>query len=401
VYGEQSGFYREYWAVFDPAISNQPDGNRWRVNDPAVSLHPKWGTRWEGKANGLMLISIDEDLFNLRAAQLYLELWGGHPHTRNKQVILNGKATYTLPEAGTQAGHCTYSYPELPIDLNHLVSGTNALQFRCERGSGFWGHYIIDQAAIRCDYQPDHPALRDLQGFAPQIITSIEEDQIRISLQGAQLDKYPITRVTYLGRYSDFDDRGENRTDGWHGFTRGRVWQNAVGSATQPPFEVNWDVTMIPDQPRDMALCALIDFANGLKYRTFAAGVALPPRPYTVRLYNPVDLPKPFWSRAGEQRETTLELDLAPDQIEAAVLCVKVWDGGEGSVANPFLLNEHPYSVTSGRATHDVVFTKTAVDPDHLKHGENRFTLLSDTEHHGIEVLLPGPCLKIKSSPRE
>jgi hypothetical protein len=32
--------------------------------------------------------------------------------------------------------------------------------------------------------------------------------------------------------------------------------------------------------------------------------------------------------------------------------------------------------------------------------GANEFELLSDTEHHGIEILLPGPCLMVRS-PRE
>jgi len=42
------------------------------------------------------------------------------------------------------------------------------------------------------------------------------------------------------------------------------------------------------------------------------------------------------------------------------------------------------------------VFTKCAVSLDHLKAGENEVKLLSDTEHHGIEVLLPGPCLLLR-----
>ncbi len=32
----------------------------------------------------------------------------------------------------------------------------------------------------------------------------------------------------------------------------------------------------------------------------------------------------------------------------------------------------------------------------HLRQIENRLTLLSDTEQHGIKVLLPGACLKIR-----
>ena len=59
----------------------------------------------------------------------------------------------------------------------------------------------------------------------------------------------------------------------------------------------------------------------------------------------------------------------------------------------PFTINGHPYEITSGKAVHDVVFSELKVDVAHLNEGENIVTLLSDTEHHGIEVLLPGPCL--------
>ena len=75
---------------------------------------------------------------------------------------------------------------------------------------------------------------------------------------------------------------------------------------------------------------------------------------------------------------------------------VRVWDGGEGTVKEPFKINGHPYSITSGKAIHDLVFTNVEVDIKHLKAGENTLTLLSDTEHHGIEVLLPGPCLVLR-----
>jgi hypothetical protein len=58
--------------------------------------------------------------------------------------------------------------------------------------------------------------------------------------------------------------------------------------------------------------------------------------------------------------------------------------------------NGHPYLITSGRASHDLVFTNVEVNVKHLESGANTLALLSDTEHHGIEVLLPGPCLLLR-----
>ena len=82
--------------------------------------------------------------------------------------------------------------------------------------------------------------------------------------------------------------------------------------------------------------------------------------------------------------------------LQGAELYLEVWDGGEGTVTEHFRINGHPYSITSGKANHDLVFTNVEVDVKHLKAGANTLVLLSDTEHHGIEVLLPGPCLLLR-----
>jgi hypothetical protein len=89
-------------------------------------------------------------------------------------------------------------------------------------------------------------------------------------------------------------------------------------------------------------------------------------------------------------------LSLEPERIQKAELLIKTWDGGEGSIRDPFTLNDRPYKVISGKAIHDVVFTRVNVPADHLRRGRNRVRLVSDTDHHGIEVLLPGPCLILR-----
>jgi hypothetical protein len=207
--------------------------------------------------------------------------------------------------------------------------------------------------------------------------------------------------VDYFGRYYDFDDRGTNSEGGWHGFAQKGKWRNNVGTAVEAPFVVDWNTEMLPDQPLPMAFCAEIALSNGLKYRTpIRDGIRLGDRPYSVRLVKCTTLPVPFWSRTGEECEAVFHMDVDAGQVEKARLNVRIWDGGEGDVKHPFLLNNHPYAITSGKAVHDLVFTQSAIDPEHLRTGENRFRLHSATEHHGIEVLLPGPCVKIKF-PRE
>ena len=401
----KSGFYRDHDAEFDARLSNQPqDGNRWRVNDETISLDPTLGDRWETQANGLLLIEVNENLRDLSAAELVMEVWGGHPHTRSKRFIVNGKGIYPLPEVGTADGHCTYSYPCIPIALDHLVTGMNALQFACERGESFWGHFILDTASVRC-YLDEKCALSELEipDFQPRVATSCSDDggEIVLSLDIDAQQVKVIQQVDYFGRYFDFDDQGTNSEAGWHGFAQNGKWHNHIGTAVEAPFAVGWNTEMLPDQTFPMAFYAEIALLNGLKYRSpIQDGIWLQARPYSVRLINCITLPVPFWSRAGQECDALFHMDIDASQIEKAWLNIRIWDGGEGDVKHPFLLNGHPYSITSGKAVHDLVFTQCAIDPHHLRTGENRFRLLSDSEHHGIEVLLPGPSVKIKF-PRE
>jgi len=115
-----------------------------------------------------------------------------------------------------------------------------------------------------------------------------------------------------------------------------------------------------------------------------------------VQLYQCTDLPAPFWSRDSQVRFARLELPDDISAIDSAELHVRIWDGGEGSVKEPFKLNGVPYKITAGNAPHKLIYTIHKIKPEDLKPGDNEFWLMSDTEHHGIEVLLPGPCLVIR-----
>jgi len=106
-------------------------------------------------------------------------------------------------------------------------------------------------------------------------------------------------------------------------------------------------------------------------------GLVFPAYRNNVELYKCDELPKPFWSRASKPITATINLPRNPANAESARLIVRIWDGGEGTITEHFKINGYPYSITSGRAN-------------------NTLVLLSDTEHHGIEVLLPGPCLLLR-----
>ncbi len=66
-----------------------------------------------------------------------------------------------------------------------------------------------------------------------------------------------------------------------------------------------------------------------------------------------------------------------------------------GDVEHPFKLNGQPVDI-AGAGHHDTIYRVLELDPAMLVGGENELTLLSDTEHHGIEVLLRGPALMLR-----
>ena len=397
-------FFREHWAQWDHRVTNLREGERLRVNDPQLSLHPNYGKRREARANGLQLISIPEDLFSLERAELYLELWGGHPKTANKRFFVNGRGPYSIPDDRAQAGHCAYSYPVIPLQVNHLVTGTNAFQFACDRGETFWGHYIVDELAVRCVLEPNHPDLlaSGLHEFTAQVKVSghspVLADRTGLSLACPQRFLAAIQSVEYFGHYLGYDDNGDGLQTDWHGYTHDRVYQGHIGKAVTAPFAVDWNTRMMPSQIRPMRVKALVHFKEGFHYWTPPlTGLTFPSDRPRVALHGCDALPIPFWSRAERLKQTTITLPGDLSRLDIVQLWVRIWDGGEGTrLADHFQINGHPYKITSGRSNHDLVFTRQPIDPAHLKPGKNEISLISDTDHHGIEVCLPGPCLILR-----
>ena len=400
---QQGQFVRTAWYTRGLEHGNPYFNERFRVNAPETSLTPAWMYRSEARENGMMLIRIDEDLALLEKAEIYAEIWGGHPGTAGKRLSINGRSTYALPEVGTSAGHCTYSYPRIPLKLADLVNGYNAIQFACDIGTGFWGHYIVDNAALNVVLQREHTDLTQLGLAAFEAALAVEpvpgqEDALHIRLV------YPpdlvdrITRVDFIGHYTGYDENGSGMDLDWHGYTKNREPDAIIGTALQPPFAAVWDTTMFTAQP-SVAVRAVVHFrdAPNLVYKTpCTSDLHIPQRKHSlVTRHLAKNQPKPFWSRDSNPRKCTICLDFSPAEIESAELHVVIWDGGAGTVNNPFTINGHPLPV-AGSGDHDVLYRRILVKPNLLRQGANEILLLSDTEHHGIEILLPGPCLVVR-----
>ncbi|HAK93508.1 MAG TPA: hypothetical protein DCM87_00470 [Planctomycetes bacterium] len=395
-------FWRFHWYRQGIEHGNPGQEMRFRINAPEASLHPTFGRRPEARENGMMLIKAEEDLSRLLAAELYAELWGGHPGTANKRVTINGRSTYALPPVGTEEGHCTYSYPAVPLKLTDLVCGFNALQFALDQGTAFWGHALIDNAAVRAALPDTHPDLAKLglNRFTASVVAVPASEgagyELRLECDAGAVPL--IACVEYAGWYRGYDENGNRLGEDWHGFTKHRAAHAHLGTAVAAPFRLRWDASMLPAQT-DAAVRAIVRFAADpeLVFATIPArNLAIThPDGVQVLIAAPRDLPDRFWSRAGQRKSCSFELDIDPARVTRAELHCVAWTGGAGAVEEYFTLNGMLFPIAEG-SRHEVEYSRLAVDPRLLRRGRNPVDLLSDTEHHGIEILLPGPALIIR-----
>ncbi len=395
----QGVFWREHWYLRGLTNANPGYEKRVRVNPADIMLHPTFGKRVEARENGLLLIQAEEDLFHVAGAELTLEMWGGHPGTAGKRVSVNGRNTYQLPRFGTEDGHCTYSYPVIPLATGDLVNGWNAFQLALDQGTTFWGHMMVDEACLRVALAGEHPDLAKLglAGFMGRARGESRGDTMHLSLEHDGKWDSRIERVDFQAWYTGFDENGNRRDTDWHGYTHNREPGEYAAGATQPPFRAAWDLSMLPAQ-KNVAARAFVRFkeAPGLVFVSAATPLTIPDHPgANVALYYAHDLPTSFWSRANNKKTCHIALDVDPSRIERAELCVVTWTGGAGGVKDYFTLNGRHFPIAEG-SRHLPTFSRLTVDPSILRQGENTLELLSDTDHHGIEVIYPGPALMVR-----
>jgi putative heme-binding domain-containing protein len=400
---DDSGFERVHWYEPGPEHANPHfNGRQLRVNAAEVSTHPKFASRSEPQSSGLARILIEEDLRKIRRADLTTEIWGGHPGTAKKRVSVNGRSTHSIPEVGAATHNCTHQYPSFHLRPIDLVNGYNSLQFACDQGETFWGHYIVDNVSLRIGLNHDDEQLQatGLSGFDAVVQATPKSDSRGFTLQLSvpKAGEQTISAIHYQARYVGYDENGNGIQTDWHGMTKQRRPYGMLGTATVAPFKLEWDTSMLPAQ-EGVEVRALVEFkdAENLRYQTKRLrGLSIDTAENErVSLFGSSDLPTPFWSRADNLKECTIQLEVDPNDIIAAELHVVAWTGGAGEVKNYFTLNGKPFPIAEGSG-HETIYSSLSVDPSLLRRGSNKISLQSDTSHHGIEIMLPGPALMVR-----
>ncbi len=398
----QGQFFREYWAEYDSTISVK-NLNYWRVNDESVSLHKKYGHRIEPKANGLVIIPIDEDLFELDKAELYMELWAGHTKTENKRFYLNGRGPYNLARTGIEDGYYSFSFPTIPLKIENLVRGKNAFQFAIDKGRSGWGHFMVNELALKCYLNEDHPDLvmHGIDKFNAFVKLNTENEKVDdvtpLSLTYPARFESIIDSVLYFARYTGFDDKGFQKDNYWHGITVEQKPINHVGSSSKPPFIVNWDTEMFPDQPGSMAIKAIVYFNNGIHYQTESIdNLYFRENRPSVKMYKCEPFPPFFASRVSVEKTATLTFPNTIENIDKVELMVKNWGKHKGHNEGPFKLNGKPIDLFSDVVSKIFAFSKIKLNAKDILPGKNTFSVFSDSKHHSLEIFLPGPVLIVK-----
>ena len=367
---------------------------RLRVSSPEATLNPDSRERWEGRDNGLALIDLPTFPHEFTSAEAYVEAWGGHPGTINKRMIVNGRSTYELPD--NPPAYVSHHFTTHDLPLTDLVPSLNAFQFACEQKDTFWGHYLIDGLNLRGVLPPDHQLLKDsgLADYAARLAVSTDQERVDFKLDGPTDG---VQRVDVRGTYLGYPAHG-GPANSEHGYTLdgGQTPINFLLSTSEQPYEGSWDTTMIPDQPGPMGLRAIVHFKDGLSYETPAVEVDLPRAEGAgVSMHFSREENQSQWVR---QQSDSRHIVLDDADLENATACrlhLSLWDGGSGDVSPPFSFNGKPL-VLLADASHKSRYLTEDVDPTNLQPGENAFTAGAMTDHHGVEILLPGVALTIR-----
>ena len=387
--------YREY------AVHNGGDRD-WRVTDPDARAE---GAR-RYLPNPVVTIAID-DLEHATRAEAVIDRWGGHIRTTAKRVRFNGGPWVDVAEIEATPGgdRAEYYYsqdnPTIAVRLDLLREGENTIEGTCRSLDGFdWGQWGLYSVIVRVYYDPAAKPHATGRVVAPADGARLFEDPtIRVEPIGGRA----IERVDLVARYDGLDEDGDGDFLDWHEAyfqpARGEPAEigGHLGTSTRSPHALTWETHWVPDQPPgSIRLLARVRGREGLwSVAPEVRGLSLVRPETSVRLYRTPDLPRSFGVRSGQAKRCAIPIEAdGLDRAEEAVLAIRTWHGRDEAHA-PLDLNGLELPI--GGKNHHYDFDLIPVPVEGLRPGDNVLTIRSTTEHHMLEILLPGPALLVRT----
>ncbi len=391
--GPQPGdIYKEY-AV------NLKTGNNWRVTDPTV-------TREDAKEflpNPVLNLNID-DLQGAIRAEALIDVWGGHVGTTDKQFRFNGNGWIELPELPGISFNpeCYMSQYNVIVDLpledliegNNTFEGTSGGQICYSFDWGQWGWWVMQ---VRIYYGPDKTHVEG--AIDSPMCNSVIQDDPQISVSTDQPDS--VSQVQILGKYRGYDENGDGIYKDWHRAYHSVNPEGHIGTMNQAPYSCTWDTRYVPDQEEaGVSLLARIQDHHGVWFVTdIVDSISLDrANAPSVKMYTAYNVPMKFVVRAGDVKGCKVSIQDLTNAMEARLIH-RTWNGSDteaarGSIDKPLIINGERFKVY-GRS-HDYALSTVDIPVADLITGGNNIQYTSDTEHHGIEILWPGPSIIIR-----
>ena len=393
--GPQPGdVFREY--------SLHNGGDDWRVTDSKATAERAQAHL----PNPVLPITID-DLKHALRAEVVLDRWGGHAGTKDKQIRLNGNDWISLPELTTTPPGSEpeqfYSQdnPVVPVPLKDLKEGENTVEggIGPKNAGHWWGQWGMYSVILRVYYDPEakqhstgiilSPKAHETLGENPTIKLACDENAQQIDV---------------LAWYDGYDEDGNGVFTEWHETRfqplRGQpaALRDHVGTIDPASGrELIWETKWVPDQkPKAIKLVAHIHGKDGLIYVTDTVeSLSLHREGWSVKQYLPIDVPPHFGVRISETKSCQIQISVSDDLAKAteAVLHYRTWEASDNH-HDPFLLNGHKHA-NEGH-DHHYDYDLLPIPVNELRSGKNIFTIHSDTEHHMLEVLWPGPAITVR-----
>lgn len=388
--------------VYKEFILHNSGDRAWRVTNPQAG-DP--GAR-KFLPNPIWVLEVD-DLQGAIRAEVMLDRWGGHLDTTDPVIRFNDHAWLKLPPPAYREGvplsedYYFQDNPVIPVPLEHLRKGRNTIEGTCgHKKPAGWGQWGLYSLLLRVYFDPKlKPHVRG-RIVSPASRQMIEENPV-VAL--AVDDSGQVDRVEVFAWYHGFDENGDGRFLDWHGgwYQPNRhkpaEWLNHVGTLRGPPWEITWDTRWVPDQPAgQIRLVGRVRDRSGTWFVTDeVSGLSLHRPNETVSMYCAEQFPAEFGVRVGQRRSCSIKLPDAynAESVIEAALHYRTWHGWDKHHA-PYRLNE--YQRPHEGNNHHYHYHIHRVPPRELRAGTNTFEIYSETDHHMLEVLWPGPALVVR-----
>jgi hypothetical protein len=349
------------------------------------------------------------DIDKAVAAEVSVEYWGGHIGTSSQRFQINDGTWFEIPQPQGTPTEPQRFYRTLlgnnrtPIPIESLKQGSNILRFEAGKqiAYGFdFGFYWIYDFTVRVFFSDDHP--HPTGNVATIDGQSSFDDTLELELKPGASPNGKVVRVDFIGEYDDFDWDGDGIWREYQ-FTshHGRL-RHHLGTATEFPWQIQWDARWIPDQSAPTKVRAIITDELGVSYLTAPIEVRQIRSHRKVKMIKPKSVPEKFASRDSKESADCL-IDVTDElaKVTAAKLRLSTWSANvDDDSQHELRLNGKKLADRFG-VFHNYSFDTLDVPIDLLLPGINKVTLYSTFKGHSLEVNWPGPVLLLEFQSKE